>query len=262
MRPDTAFRLPPLQIALVLAALAHVALLWVLKPTTPTDQPRPYADGRDLEIALMSPPVAAPAPVHSPAAGNTAPAPVARGDDKNQDPSPAPDASSKALPAGPAPAAAPTRSAPARLSSASLSQQIADVTADLNRHRDQDLHSRKIVYLKDLQEHKALATAYEQAWQDKVERIGNLNYPEQARKEQITGSLTLAVAIRPDGSLYSIRVLRSSGQPVLDEAAKNIVQLSAPFAPFPDDLEKEAGILVITRTWRFLNDHHLETRGD
>ena len=137
-----------------------------------------------------------------------------------------------------------------------------DVTADLSHSQEIERQSQKIVYVKELRAHKPIAAAYEQAWQEKVERIGNLNYPEQARKEKISGSLTLAVAIRPDGGLYSIKVLQSSGQVVLDEAARNIVNLCAPFAPFPEELKKDVGILVITRTWRFLNDYHLETKGD
>jgi protein TonB len=103
--------------------------------------------------------------------------------------------------------------------------------------------------------------AYEQAWQEKVERIGNLNYPEQARREKLSGVLVLAVAIRQDGSLYSVQVLQPSGQPVLDEAAKHIVNLAAPFAGFPEELKKDAQILVITRTWRFLSNYRLETQG-
>jgi protein TonB len=93
--------------------------------------------------------------------------------------------------------------------------------------------------------------AYMEAWRAKVERIGNLNYPEQARRQGLTGDLVLDVALDPDGSVHSVTVLRSSGSHLLDEAAEHIVHLAAPFAPFPEDIRKDTDLLHITRTWRF-----------
>lgn len=96
--------------------------------------------------------------------------------------------------------------------------------------------------------------AYMEAWRAKVERIGNLNYPDEARKRDLSGSLILDVALNPDGSVRDVTVRRSSGYKVLDDAAIRIVHLAAPFAPFPDDIRKDTDILHITRTWQFLND--------
>jgi periplasmic protein TonB len=93
--------------------------------------------------------------------------------------------------------------------------------------------------------------SYMEAWRTKVERIGNLNYPEEARRQGLTGELVLDVALNPDGTVHSVTLLRSSGLPVLDEAAQRIVQLAAPFAPFPEKIRKETDLLHITRTWRF-----------
>jgi protein TonB len=93
--------------------------------------------------------------------------------------------------------------------------------------------------------------SYMEAWRAKVERIGNLNYPEEARRLGLTGELVLDVALNPDGTVHSVTLLRSSGLPVLDEAAQRIVQLAAPFAPFPEEIRKETDLLHITRTWRF-----------
>jgi protein TonB len=101
--------------------------------------------------------------------------------------------------------------------------------------------------------------AYLEAWRMKVERIGNLNYPEEAKRSNISGSLTLDVAINPDGTIHSVDLRRSSGYKVLDDAAVRIVQLAAPYAPLPPDIRKDTDILHITRTWQFLNDHRLET---
>ena len=96
-------------------------------------------------------------------------------------------------------------------------------------------------------------------WRNKVERIGAMNYPEEARGK-FFGSLVLSVALRPDGSVDRIIVVRSSGNKVLDEAAKRIVMMSSPFAPFPPDIRKETDYLDITRTWNFTRGDALETR--
>lgn len=95
------------------------------------------------------------------------------------------------------------------------------------------------------------AASYMSAWQEKVERIGNINYPEAARHQQIYGNLVLEVNINPDGSVQEINVLRSSGKPLLDDAAIRIVRLAAPFAPLPEALKEETDILAIIRTWQF-----------
>ncbi len=96
--------------------------------------------------------------------------------------------------------------------------------------------------------------AYMEAWRSKVERVGNLNYPEQARKQGLSGSLVLDVALRRDGSIDEITIRRSSGEKMLDDAAIRIVELSAPFSPFPQHIQDETDILHIMRTWQFLNN--------
>ena len=93
--------------------------------------------------------------------------------------------------------------------------------------------------------------SYLGAWARKVERIGNLNYPQAAKDQRIYGSLILHVAVRRDGSVEAIRIVRSSGQDVLDQAAVKIVELAAPFAPFPPEIAAETDVLDIIRTWQF-----------
>jgi protein TonB len=102
--------------------------------------------------------------------------------------------------------------------------------------------------------------AYMEAWRAKVERVGNINYPDEARQRDLSGSLLLDVALDPDGSVREITVRRSSGQKVLDDAAVRIVELASPFAPFPDDFLKEIDILHVTRTWKFLNNAKFSSR--
>lgn len=97
---------------------------------------------------------------------------------------------------------------------------------------------------------------YREEWRRKVERVGNLNYPEAARHQQLYGSLRLRVAINRDGSLREVTLLESSGQPLLDQAALRIVRLAAPFSPFSGDLA-DVDVLEIVRTWRFERGHRL-----
>src|SRR5438552_2826402 len=92
---------------------------------------------------------------------------------------------------------------------------------------------------------------YVEDWRLKVERIGNLNYPEAARAKKLYGSLLLTVGIRADGSLESVMVDRPSGKKILDVSARKIVEMGAPYAPFPADIKRDTDILYITRTWTF-----------
>lgn len=94
--------------------------------------------------------------------------------------------------------------------------------------------------------------AYMRAWVARVERVGNLNYPPEARQRQIHGDLILTVAINRDGSIESIDIVKPSGQRVLDDAAVQIVRMSAPFNELPEDPEQRVDILHITRTWQFM----------
>lgn len=91
---------------------------------------------------------------------------------------------------------------------------------------------------------------YVEDWRLKVERIGNLNYPDSARGK-VYGSLVLTVAIKSDGSLDSVEVRRSSGHQILDRAAERIVKMASPYAGFPGNIRRDTDILVITRTWTF-----------
>jgi protein TonB len=92
---------------------------------------------------------------------------------------------------------------------------------------------------------------YIDAWRQKIERIGNLNYPAEAKAKRIYGSLQLTVAIRADGEVESVEINRPSGHKVLDQAALRIVRLAAPFERFPANIRADTDILHITRTWTF-----------
>lgn len=92
--------------------------------------------------------------------------------------------------------------------------------------------------------------SYMRDWVRKVERVGNANYPEQARIKNLSGKLVMTVAIRADGSVEDIVLTTPSGIVILDQAAMKIVKLAQPFAPIPKTSEN-IDVLHITRTWDF-----------
>jgi len=102
---------------------------------------------------------------------------------------------------------------------------------------------------------------YEEDWRNKVERVGTLNYPAEARGKMY-GNLRLEVTIRPDGSVESVRLDRSSGLKVLDDAAFRIVRMAAPYGEFPPDIRKDTDLLIITRTWFFGQGDAIWTKRD
>ena len=136
--------------------------------------------------------------------------------------------------------------------------EMARLEAQINKNWDdyQKLPRRKFIGART-QEYRF--AQYIEDWRIKVERIGNLNYPEQARRQQIFGKLQLSVSIRKDGSVESVEVSKSSGQPILDAAAMRIVKLAAPYSPLPPSITKDVDILTITRTWSFTPSDRLES---
>ena len=99
---------------------------------------------------------------------------------------------------------------------------------------------------------------YVEDWRQKIERVGNLNYPDAA-KGRLYGSLVLTVIIKSNGDLDRVEINRSSGQRLLDDAARRIVQMSAPFAAFPEAIRRDTDVLEITRTWTFTNADRLRS---
>ena len=101
---------------------------------------------------------------------------------------------------------------------------------------------------------------YVEKWRQRIETVGTQNYPQEARRQQLFGSLLLTVSIKADGSVEQVEVDRSSGHTILDSAARRIVELAGPFPPFPASIRSEYDILSITRQWSFTrNDLGLST---
>lgn len=134
--------------------------------------------------------------------------------------------------------------------STQLSAEIASLEAELAQDIQQYAKRPKIHRLNAASTMRDKGAWYKDEWRKKVERVGNLNYPEEARRQRIYGSLRLLVSINRDGTLYEVQVLEASGQPLLDQAALRIVRLAAPYAPFTGDMA-EFDRLEIIRTWRF-----------
>jgi protein TonB len=129
---------------------------------------------------------------------------------------------------------------------------IASLDAEIQNQLDAKAKRPRRKFISaNTREHKY--AAYMEAWRAKVERVGNLNYPDEARRQRLNGNLILDVALNADGSINEINVRRPSGHPMLDDAAIRIVRLASPYAPFPDEFVKDVDILHITRTWQFMN---------
>ncbi len=137
------------------------------------------------------------------------------------------------------------------------SMEIATLSAEISQSMESYAKRDRHRYI-SAQAREYRDAAYLDAWRAKIERIGNLNYPEEAKRRNISGRLLLDVAINTDGSLNSITLLRSSGSKILDDAAMRIVKLAAPFAQFPDELRSDTDVLHITRTWEFQDSHRLD----
>lgn len=151
------------------------------------------------------------------------------------------------------------QSAPA-FDSSQLSAEIASLEAELAKDVERYAKRPRVSRQNSAATMRDISAWYRDEWRKKVERIGNLNYPDEARRQQIYGSLRMLVTINRDGTVQELRVIESSGQPVLDDAALRIVRLAAPFAPFTGELAQKYDQVEIIRTWRFERGDRLSSR--
>jgi periplasmic protein TonB len=101
------------------------------------------------------------------------------------------------------------------------------------------------------------SAVYMNQFRRKVEKIGNSNYPVEARRLQLSGDVRLMVILLPNGTIRAIRLLKSSGSYLLDNAAKDSARHGAPYGHF-DQAMKAYSELRIIRTWRFSDKDDLE----
>lgn len=132
-----------------------------------------------------------------------------------------------------------------------VSSEIASLQAKLDKQRQEYAKRPRVRTLTSVSTKASFDAKYLNDWSVKIEQVGNKNYPREALSRHITGNLRLSVMVNPDGTIYEIKVLQSSGQRILDDAARQIVRLSAPFTSFPPEIRKHADRLQIIRTWRF-----------
>lgn len=136
-------------------------------------------------------------------------------------------------------------------------ERLARAQAEIAKQiSDYQKRPRKHHYMPSTSEYRY--ARYVEDWRARVEKIGNENYPNEARGK-VYGSLRMTVAVRKDGSVVEAAMEKSSGSPVLDRAARRIVNMAAPFPPFPPEIARDTDVLEITRTWVFTNDQ-LSTR--
>lgn len=132
-----------------------------------------------------------------------------------------------------------------------LSLEIVSLQTQLDRQRQAYAKRPRKYTISSASTKKSHDALYLDNWRRRIEAVGNINYPDQARRQQIYGSLRMLVALLPDGQVEGIQILQSSKHGILDSAAIEIIHLAAPFDPFPEAMRAEADILEIIRTWRF-----------
>jgi protein TonB len=141
-----------------------------------------------------------------------------------------------------------------------LNQQLAEITAEYTKKQD-EAYARgpRFVTITAVNAHRYHAANYLHEVEQKILKIGNLHYPDEARRKRLTGRTHLRIAVKGDGSLYSVIVVHSSGEPVLDDAAVRFVKQSAPFGKFPEKVRQEMDILVNERVFFFDNGVAVES---
>jgi protein TonB len=141
-----------------------------------------------------------------------------------------------------------------------LRAEIARLSAEIARHERSYLAHPRTRYLHTLSAKAADEAEYVRRWVERVEEIGNLHYPDEARRRGLSGTLIVHVLVDQSGRLLEARVGVRSGHQVLDDAALRIVHLAAPFEPFPESMRERYSRLMITRTWEFRSGQRLRMR--
>ncbi|TQV69717.1 energy transducer TonB [Exilibacterium tricleocarpae] len=132
-----------------------------------------------------------------------------------------------------------------------VSAEIASLRAKLDQQRQQYAKKPRVRRITSVATKASYDAEYLHKWSNKVEFVGNRNYPQEALQNNLFGDLRLAAVILPNGTIEKVEILQSSGHAVLDDAAMQIVHLASPFAPFPPEIRREADQLEIIRTWHF-----------
>jgi len=138
--------------------------------------------------------------------------------------------------------------------------EIAKLVAELRQEESDYAKRPRVNYIDTLSAKTATEATYVRQWVEKVERIGNLNYPDEVRNSRLSGTLILSILLNHDGKVELMEIQSSSGSSLLDESAKKIVDWASPFQPFPEEMRENYDKLMITRTWLFGKDNTLLTQ--
>ncbi len=138
--------------------------------------------------------------------------------------------------------------------------EVAALKAEVNADKQNLARRPRVNFFNSVSAKTAIEASYIKVWVEQIESFGNLNYPDEARRRKLSGSLILHATINHDGSLINTRIGSSSGQQLLDDAAVRITRYATPFAKFPDEMREEYDQIVITRTWVFNADQQLTTK--
>jgi protein TonB len=93
---------------------------------------------------------------------------------------------------------------------------------------------------------------YLNLWQRKIETTGDkiiLN-----KENYLDGRVQIMASIDMNGNLINSKILVSSGNRLIDDMAINILEESAPFAPFNNDMSNQYSVLEIIRDWNFTSN--------
>ncbi len=137
------------------------------------------------------------------------------------------------------------------------SLEMASLEAKLDTLRQTYAKKPRIQRLTAASTMKANDAYYVNSWRRKIEHMGRINYPREADNCITECSLRLLVSINPNGTINDLKVLKSSGKRVLDDAAISIVRRSAPFAPFTEEMKRDIDLLEIIRTWQFKGNRYM-----
>ncbi|MBQ86237.1 MAG: energy transducer TonB [Gammaproteobacteria bacterium] len=136
-------------------------------------------------------------------------------------------------------------------SSDEISLAIASLQAQLDLQRQAFARQPRKHTITSASAKKSHEASYLDSWRRRVEAVGNINYPKQARQQQVYGNVRMLISLNASGQVSETRIIQSSGKTLLDQAAVDIVNLAAPFEPFPEELKAEADIIELIRTFRF-----------
>lgn len=226
------------------------------KAALTTDQLSPFQDNKINQIATPPPP---PQQVEEVQVTRTTLTTSGKSEQKAESRQEKPEVRQVARNPQPTPAPDSQQIMAPHFDSSQLADELATLEAQLDLERQEYAKRPRIHRINAATTMRDKGAWYKEEWRRRIERIGNLNYPQEARRRHLYGKLRLMVAINSDGTLREVTLLESSGEPVLDQAALRIVRLSAPFAPFSGDLH-DVDILEIVRTWRFERGDQLSSR--